>query len=66
MINNGKKYRKTLLKLLKSGDYDFIMINKGVEVDSVVQTTKLTKKVAKNLIKFNPISSVKHLIVVKR
>ncbi len=65
-MKGDKPYRKKLLKLLKSGDYDFIKVNKGMIVDGIVQSNRLVPSVAKNLIKFNPITDVKSLIVVKR
>ena len=59
------KYRKKLLKLLKSKEYEFIMPNEGFKVDDVAQATKLSDRVFKDMIKYYPIQALKSIIVVR-
>lgn len=67
MLKQGKQYRKQLLKMLKSGKYDFIVEQKGYMVNNIRQYDKLAKCVAKNKIKFGFITDLKEsLIIVKK
>ena len=63
----GKKYRKKLLKLLKKDKADFLLKNSSISHGGVFFNSILPKKVAKQIISWNPITQITYkLIVIKK
>lgn len=63
---NDKKFRKRLLKMLKSGDFDFIRGNSTYIINGIAQYSKLCKKVTKQQIKFCSITDLKQNMIIVR
>lgn len=63
---NDKKFRKRLLKMLKSGDFDFIRGNATYIINGIAQYSKLCKKVTKQQIKFCSITDLKQNMIIVR